>query len=589
MAEWTLEQAWRKAWELLQNGRFREAERMCEGILEVRPRDPELWHMLGFLASRDQRSALAEARLREALRLRHDYPNALNTLGSHLEATGRYEEAQRALDRALELQPGFLEALYNKAKVLQAMGRLEEAETHYLKVLEQKPEAADAHNNLGLAYQQLGRPERALACFREAVRWSPRDARLHSNLLMAMNYVDDLSPEAIKEAHLAWARIHAEPLAPRADPFAGHPRRERLRIGYVSADFRKHSVAFLLEGVLRAHDRGGFELFAYHSHPSEDEVSQRFKGYVDHWIPCAAMADEELAGRIRRDGIDILVDLSGHTEGNRLPVFARRPAPVQATWLGYQNTTGLSTMDFRLTDRFLDPVGTTEHLYTERLVRLPIRQCFEPPQAAPDVSPLPALRAGRVTFASLNAFRKITPTGLDLWAEVLRKIPEARLIVMEAGSPEAQQFLESAFSSRGVEPGRLDLRGKVSPQEFLAMHSEVDIAFDPFPYGGGITTCLGFWMGVPVVALSGATVVSRSGARLLAPMGMEDWIAKDPEEYVRIAVEKARDLESLSHLRAGLRERLKSSPLAQPEALARALEAAFQGMMETWHQARPGQ
>jgi predicted O-linked N-acetylglucosamine transferase (SPINDLY family) len=338
-----------------------------------------------------------------------------------------------------------------------------------------------------------------------------------------------------------------------------------------------------MEGVLKAHDRERFEIFAYYAHPFEDLVSLRLKGYVDHWVPCAAMEDEGLAQRIKQDGIDILVDLAGHSQGNRLLAFARRAAPVQVSWIGYQNTTGLSTMDYRLTDRFADPEGETEQLYTEHLVRLPIRQCFEPPLDAPDVSPLPALGSGRITFGALNAFRKTTPACLDLWAQVLRTLPEARLLMLEAGSPKVQEFLNTAFSDRGVAPERLELRGKVSFQDFLSLHAEVDIALDPYPYGGGTTTCLGLWMGVPVVTLQGPSIASRSGARLLAPMSMEDWIAQDAEAYVRVAVCKARDLEALARLREGLRDRMRNSALGDPQTLTRALEAAYRNMMETWH------
>ncbi len=612
MAELTLEQARRKAWELLHGGEFRAAETVFEHILGVSPRDAELWHILGFLASWDRRFALAETRLREALRLRPGYPEALNTLGSLLDAKGESDGALKMLNAALGLKPDFLEALYNRGRVLQALDRFEEAEGDYRKVLQQMPEAADAHNNLGLVYQQLGNPERALACFQAAMDCSAKEAgqrrgatfslkgskpqdgtrpdpRFHSNFLMALNYVDKLSPEEIKQSHLDWGRTHGAALAPGGDPFPEHPGRERLRIGYVSADFRKHSVAFFVEGVLKAHDRERFEIFAYYAHPFEDLVSQRMKGYVDHWIPCAAMEDEELARRIRRDGIDILVDLAGHSQGNRLLAFARRAAPVQVSWIGYQNTTGLSAMDYRLTDRFADPEGETEQLYTERLVRLPIRQCFEPPQDAPDVSPLPALGSGRITFGSFNAFRKITPACLDLWAQVLRTLPEARLLMLEAGSTQVQEFLNTAFSDRGVAPERLELRGKVSFQDFLSLHAQVDIAFDPYPYGGGTTTCLGLCMGVPVVTLQGPSIASRSGARLLAPMGMEDWIARDAEAYVRVAVEKARDLEALARLREGLRSRMRNSALGHPQTLTRALEETFRNMMETWHRTHAAQ
>jgi predicted O-linked N-acetylglucosamine transferase (SPINDLY family) len=330
--------------------------------------------------------------------------------------------------------------------------------------------------------------------------------------------------------------------------------------------------------VLEHYDRERFEVHCYATNGAVDEVSERLRARVDGWVQAERLTDEELAARVRADGIDILVDLAGHTSGNRLLAFARRAAPVQVTWLGYPTTTGLSAMDYRITDWEVDPAGY-EAFNAERPLRLPGSYfCYRPYERAPQVAPLPALRSGTVTFGSFNNFAKVSPAVLALWAQVLQAVPGSRLLLKARSLADAQvrQALLERLGAQGIEGERIDLRGweaEVGGQ--LALYGEVDIGLDTWPYNGATTTCEALWMGVPVVSLSGATHASRMGRSILKAAGLAHCVADTPEAYVRAAVALAGDLDALARLRAGLRERLRASPLTDEIAFTRNLEAAY--------------
>lgn len=390
------------------------------------------------------------------------------------------------------------------------------------------------------------------------------------------------------EKHCSWARQHARGLErATAHRSLSRPISGRLKVGYVSPDFMRSPVASFIEPVLAAHDRGEFELVCYSNSGQEDEVTGRLRGSCDVWRDISQIRDQEAADRIRVDGIDILVDLAGHTAGGRLLLFARKPAPVQVTWLGYPDTTGLDSMDYRLTDAIADPEGATERFHTEELVRLPGGfLCYSPAPESPEVADAPQLKSGHVTFGSFTELAKVTPDLVALWSEILRALPGARLTLEAAGlsADSACRDLRQQFGDRGIRPERVDLR----PPEFsavgpLARYHEIDIGLDTFPFNGVTTTCEALWMGVPVVTLAGTTHVARTGASIVSRVGLPELVATTPAQYVEIAQHLAADQEKRRALRAGLRARMRASPLLDAPRFARGLEAAYREMWKKRH------
>ena len=408
----------------------------------------------------------------------------------------------------------------------------------------------------------------------------------HSNLLFCLNYSPDRSADSIFAEYRLWDAAHARPLAPANPAFdLDRDPDRRLRVGYVSADFRHHAASFFVGPWLTAHDRGQVEIFCYAEVRNPDAVTERFKAQADHWRSTVGMSDEAVAAMIRADRIDVLVDLAGHTSGNRLTVFARRPAPVQvAHMIGSGCTTGLTEMDAFLTDAQLAPPGS-EGLFSERLIRLPrVPLVYAPPQGVPEVDPLPALRNGHVTFGCFSRTARINDAVLDAWAAILEAVPTARLMLNSTPFQEeaARAAFTAKFAARGVGADRLDLV-YTSPQPATwAAYGDIDIALDPFPHNAGTTTIEALWLGVPVVSLAARPPVGRFGKSLLGAVGLDDWAVDDVAAYVAKAVDAAGDLEALAVLRAGLRPRFEASPLRDAHGLAAATETAYRDLWRAW-------
>ncbi len=392
------------------------------------------------------------------------------------------------------------------------------------------------------------------------------------------------------EEHLEWARRHAEPLTAAAPPLTNDPDPDRrLRVGYVSPYFREHAVNFFTEPLITSHDHGAFEIFLYSDNRRDNDATERLRAASDHWRDVRYKSHAELAELVREDRIDILVDLTGHIALHRLLAFARRPAPVQVTYIGYQNTTGMSAMDYRLTDERADPPGT-DCYYTEKLARLPRSYfCYRPAEDVPEVTPLPALANGHVTFGSFNNFTKVTPQVIDTWIEILRRVPDSRLLVLANRGGYVQQQFEQKARTSGVEPGRIELFDRMPRLDYYQLVARADIALDPFPFNGHTTTCDCVWLGLPVVMLQGDTYATRFGSGVLAPVGLERQITRTVDEYVERAVELASDVEGLSELRRELRPRMADSVLLDFQGFARDVEAAYRQMWCDWcDQARAG-
>ncbi len=563
-------------------GRLDEAALCFEAALRLRPGFPAALVNYGNVLRTLGRTDEALDCYRRAIAVAPTLAEAHNNLGTALKGLGRWAEAAAAYRAALGLDPQSAIAHYNLANVLKELGDGRQAESLLLRALELDPALPEAHLNLGNLRKDQGRLTEAMASYSRAVAARPDYAAAHANLLFTLAYVDDLSQTRIFELHRDWARLHAAGLVMHTHPNVRDPAR-RLKIGYVSPDLRTHPCAFFVEPLFRHHDRAAVEVFAYAEVAQPDAVTNRLRGLVDVWRSTVGLTDEQVAALIRADGIDVLIDLAGHTANGRLLALARKPAPVQVEYLGYPATTGIEAMDFRLTDAVAEPPGQSEAFYTERLYRLPHSLwCYQPFEDMGEVSALPALARGQVTFGSFNNYAKVGPRVVALWASVLRAVPDSRLVLITVPAGEAQETLWSRFETLGVERSRVVLHDRLDRRAYVSLFSEVDVALDPFPCNGGTTTCDALWMGLPVVALKGGTFLSRASLSVLSASGCAEYAADDAAGYVEVCRRLAGDVPALSAIRAGLRARLAVSPLLDASAFARDIEAAYRAMWTQW-------
>jgi len=571
---------------LLGQGKYLEAITHYKYALSTKPHFSEAHNNLGLAYKEQGLTDKAISCYEKALECRYGNAIAHYNLGSALKDIGKFPEAKLHLDEAINLDPEYIPAYNNRGILLQEQGKSYEAIQDYQKALSINPDFVDAHVNLGVAQYVLGNIDGAIARYKKAISIDPSRFLVHSNLLIAMNCMPNLSATDVYAEHKKYARKFELPLLRLIQPHQNNQTLERrLRIGYLSPDFRKHSVAYFIEPVFRNHDKQDYEIFCYYCNTARDSITRRLRSLVDHWINVSGGSDEMVAQQIRNDRIDILVDLAGHTANNRLPVFARKPAPLQVSWLGYLNTTGLSGMDYRLTDSSANTPGATDAYHTEELYRLPHSQwCYQPPQNAPYITSLPMLTNGYITFASLHILAKVTPFIIDLWSKILSAVPKARLLIVASGleQQDERDRLSARFEQNGVDTGQLEYHGYRSFEDYLELHNKIDVNLDVFPYTGGTTTCHSLWMGVPVITMVGEPVISRGGASLLSVLGLDELVASSPEEYVEIAVRLAGNSERISKLRSALRPMMTTSPLTDAQLFTRNLEHAYRTMWEKW-------
>lgn len=573
-----------EALRLHQAGRHADAEGLCRATLIDRPDGPDALNLLAAVLCAQGRSSEGIACLRRITQLEPAAAEAHANLATVLAATGDTDAAIEHYRRALALRPAHAECAERLARLLKALARYDDAEGCCRAAMAAGCDTAGLRHALANALFEQGRVDEAIAEARALVALDPELPSAHGDLARMLNYTDAESPLATWLAHQAWAERHASHLEAAAPPHRNDPGANRcLRVGYVSPYFHRHAVTFFLESMLPHHDRKQLDITLYSDVAQPDEYTRRLRSYGVTWRDTLKMNDERMAQAVRDDAMDILVDLSGQTPRNRLLMFARRPAPVQVTWVGYPNTTGLASMHYRITDEFCDPTGATEHFHSEQLVRLPaVYMSWRPPAEAPDVRPLPALESGRVTFGSFNSCYKLTPTLLKLWARILDRVPGSRLKVLAIDGDVAKRRIQDLLAGNGVDPQRIELVPRLSFEEFLAVHGEVDIALDAFPYHGTTTTCFSLWMGLPVVVRAGATHVSRVGVSMLSNVGLHRLIARNGDEYVDIATRLATDLPGLARTRAGMRDMMLRSPLTDGVGCARAVDAAFRTMWGEW-------
>lgn len=610
---------------LANQGKFTEAAKCYQHAIESNPNFAEAYNNLGSVFKSQNRPTEAIACYRHAIALNSNNAEVYRNLGQVLQSQKLIEEAVACYRRAIALNANFAEAYNNLGQVFQSQGTFEEAISNYQRAVALNPNLVEAHNNLGVIYTDMNQLTEAIACFqqvlelnpnladgyanlatafilkgmiqdglehlRHALQIEPTKERFYTGLLWTLNYPAEYDPATIFLEHQNFNEHYAKPLATTQLPHLNSRQKQRrLKLGYVSPDFRQHSVAHFIEPVLAHHNRQEFEIYCYYNHAYIDEVTHRLQQYSDHWRECASQSDEELANAIRQEPIDILIDLAGHTIDNRLLVFARKPAPVQVTYLGYPNTTGLSTMDYRITDGYTDPVGVTDPWSSETLVRMsPTYFCYHPAADSYSTfeSTLPALQNGYLTFGSLNSHAKLSPEILTLWANILKAIPNSKLLMKMKSLQDAttRQDLTAHFTSLGIVPERLILSPFTPTQtEHFRMYQQLDIALDSYPFNGATTTCDTLWMGVPVVTLVGDRHASRTGLSILSTVGLTELIAYTPPEYLNICLKLANHLEYVQHLRATLRQRLQTSPLMDAPAFTRQLETRYRDMWEKWCQ-----
>jgi len=608
-----------------QGGQLRQAEQLYLQILQAAPNQVDALHFLGIIAGQTGRDSLAIDYLTAALRLKPDLAGAHNNLGNVFTGQGNFTEAILSYQRALSLKPSYFEAHCNLGNALRAQGRLVEAVVSLQQALHLRPDHAVAHNNLGIALQALGnlgeaaasyqhavrlKPDfvdahinlgavlkdqglldDALTVFRAAVQLNPDAPQIHSHAILTLHYHPSYDAKAIFEECRRWSEKYADSLKSSILPHTNRPDPERrLRIGYISPDFvGRHVDSFFTVPLLSNHDHRQFEIFCYADVAQPDALTERLRAYADVWRSSVRLSDQQLADLVRGDQIDILVDLKLHTPANRLRVFARKPAPIQVAWLGYPGTTGLSTMDYRLTDPYLDPPGLLDDCYTEESLRLPETfWCYDPLTDEPPVNRLPALESGVVTLGSLNGFCKVNDGCLALWARVLRAVPRSRLLML-APRGQAREHVLARLEQEGIAATRVEFADKQSRPDYLKLYHRVDFGLDPVPCNGHTTSLDAFWMGVPTLTLvSTTTAFGRAGLSQLCNLGLKDLAAETPEQYVALAVELAGDLHRLQQLRGTLRQRMQSSPLMNANRFARHMEQAYREMWRRWcEQGRP--
>jgi protein O-GlcNAc transferase len=568
-------------------GRYAEAETSYKRALQINPTSVETHYNLGVCLQASGRFEDAAACYQTAGKIDPNYALAHTNLGGVLGELGQYEAALVCFRRVIEIRPLDPDAHLNLGTTLTLVGRFDLAMASFQKALAIDPANANVHVSLGGALKDVGRLDDALESTQRALELDPDCAIAHNNLLFIYNYAAD-HPAAVL---LANAQRFGEMAKLLARPYVHWPNLREpgrcLRVGFVSGDLCDHPVGYFLEGILvelSAHARGRVQLFAYSNRRKEDSTSQRIKSSCTAWNSVELLTDEALARRIREDGIDILIDLSGHTAHNRLPMFAWKPAPVQVSWLGYFATTGVAAIDYFIADPWTLLPEQESH-FSEQVWRLPeTRLCFTPPVLDVDVGPLPALQNGYVTFGCFNNLSKMNDDVVALWARVLNAVPGSRLFLkyQQLAESSVRQSTCARFAVHGVVSERLIFEDYVPRADYLAAYQRVDIALDPFPFPGGTTTVEALWMGIPVLTLAGERFLSRQGVGLLMNAGLPEWVATDPQDYLARAVTHASDLQTLAALRSGLRQQVLASPIYDATRFAQHFESALRNMWHIW-------
>ena len=608
---------------LYQSGQTAQAGQTCRALLQTFPQSAIILNIHGAVLIKQDRLQEALIEIDKAIQLQPDYAEAYNNRGNAQTAVGNLNAALKDFDKALMLKPDMPGFHANRGNTLQELGRLKDAIESFNNAIRLKPDYAEVYNHRGqalamtgrlreavescntalklrpdyaeaytcrgTALQDLGLFDEAIDSFRHALALDTDNAEAISGLLFTLNYHPALSRTEIFNEHSRLGKRLGRSFSAynSINPATRHVN-PRLRIGYVSADFRVHSVAYFLEPLLRHHDRSSFEIYCYYNDLIIDEKTRCFQHEAEHWRTIAKMDDNEVVEQIKQDNIDILIDLSGHSWKGRLPVFARKPAPVQVSWLGYPNTTGLDTIDYRFTDETADPAGEADTLHSERLYRLPNGfLCYQGDESVNSNTALPCIERGHITFGCFNKLTKVTPRVIRLWAAILHAVPDSHLLLKSSqlSEPELRLRYRDMLINEGIPEERFELLSWLADKaEHMKLYNDIDIGLDPFPYNGTTTTCEALWMGVPVITLRGDRHSSRVGASIMTHAGLTEFIATDADEYLTLAAGYANNTDLLAGYRTSLRNKLLTSELCDARGFTRSVEAACTQLWNQYNQ-----
>ena len=569
---------------LYARGHVPDAIKLAQSLTERFPSSGLAWRCLGIaLHKAGQYSDSAEP-LRNAIKFGSDDSDVRKALADLLRLLGHYAEAETECRKLLELHPDHSEGHRILGMVLAGLGRTREGIAECRRATELTPDYSESHSTLGVVLLNAGATDEAELCFRRALELDPKNAPTRSNLLFTIAHNPHIAPEQIYAEHREFARIHEASLRlPKPRHTNSRAPDRQLKIGIVSGDLFRHAVASYLMPIMEplAKDES-LQLHVYYNHVQEDDYTQWLRTQADQWNMVTGMSDEQFIAKVRADKIDILIDLSGHTGRNRLQAFARKPAPIQVSWIGYPATTGLDAMDYYLSDRFFTPFGDMEQQFSEKLVHLAAIGPFQPDRNAPPVNILPAMHNGYVTFGSFNRLNKLRPDVIAVWARLLRELPTARMVLGSMNGDEGDENLINWFVNEGISRNRLTFRPRSRVEVYLQQHFQVDICLDTFPYTGSTTVLNSLWMGTPTLTIAGRTMASRAATAWLAHAGLDAFAAEDADDFVAKGVKLASDIPALASIRTALRERCMQSPPFQPEVVAESLSRAFRTMWQRW-------
>lgn len=580
----TAENLFRKGVELGQQGLKDQALSHYIQAIALKPDFFEAHYNSAIIYRDGNKTELALRSFLQCATIKPDADTYIN-MGPLFHSLGMFKEALNYYKHALAFKPNHVDTMNNLGALYSQLGLYEEALILHENVLASAPDDLRTINNLGILYKSTGQLGKAIAQYRRGLEIDSDNISFFSNMLLAMVYSADVSPQELYQTAREFGDRVAAPLRRSRLLNIDKNLERRLRVGYVSPDFRNHAVNYFFENLLKNHNRDEFEIYAYSNSIIEDAVTERLKGEFDHWRNIAEKNDDEAADIIETDKIDILVDITGHTAKNRLLVFARKPAPIQVTWLGYPATTGVQAIDYRITDIYSEPEGMTEHLNVETLWRLPdIFCCYGAHESNPAVIDAPPFEDnGYITFGCFNNFTKVTDDVLKTWAYILNQVPNCRLLLEIVGidGPRYKKETENRIRASGLPLEKIIFQPRRKENQFI-LYNKIDIALDPFPCAGGTTSMDTMWMGVPFITLAGRHFVSRMGVTILTNVGLQELIAQNINEYIQKAVDLARDHDRLRAIRHNLRERVLSSPLMDQETFTRNMENSYREMWRKW-------
>lgn len=562
-------------------GDLQSAKRCFLQVVKLEPTFADAWGRLGDVHLRCSESASAITAFQKFCDLRPIDDRGQNNLALALANDGRHGDAIDLLTKLVRIRPEYAEAHNTLGVTFEAIGKKDEALQHYDAAVKAKPEYADAWSNRGINLLESGRADEAIESLQQSVILRPDVPAVHSNLLLAINYSSRYSPSQIAAEHRRWGQRFAANAPPPFLPLDANPDRI-VRIGYVSSDFRHHTVAGFIEALLANHDRRRFHVTSYFNGSRPDEMTERLRKMSDSWQVISGYSDDQIAAKIKSDRIDVLIDLNGHTAGNRMQLFARRPAPLQLTMFGYPNTTGVPAIDYRVTDAVSDPTELSTELSAEQLLRLPnLAWVYNPPLKAPAVSPLPSLSTKHFTFGCLNNAAKISDACLTAWSAVMNSVPNSRLVLLAGQSNAGAKRLADRFAKAGIPRERVELVYRLPRDQYFTAYEGLDLALDPFPYNGGVTTCDALWMGVPVLTVEGQSYASRQGMAVLEVLGLPGFVAKKPSDLAGLALSWSNRRPELARIRTGLRNRMQMSPVCDQPGYVKSFETE---LLKVWNQ-----